>query len=83
MQHDHILKKLILYKPIQPLQLGQYRTQGHNLNKLGRGLLECYSQNIKAVGLVVSDKMIFHVFPVYANVKHVSPRAVPILVTGT
>ena len=34
MQHDHILKKLILCKPVGPLL-----AQGYNLNKLGRGLL--------------------------------------------
>ena len=33
--------------------------QGHNLNKLGRGPLS----NIKALGLVVSDKKIFSCFP--------------------
>ena len=37
----------------------------HNLNKLGRGLLgDATYQNIKALGLMVSDKKIYHVFPI-------------------
>ena len=39
MQHDHILKKLILYKPMSPLQRVHYSFQGHIVNKVDRGLL--------------------------------------------
>ena len=59
MQHDHILKKLTLYKPMWPLQQGQFWPQGHNLNKLGRGSLDDgYIPKIKALDLRVSNKKI-------------------------
>ena len=39
--------------------------------------------NIKAVGPVVSDKKIFfHIFPILAYVKHVTPCARPFLAIG-
>ena len=40
---------------------GQFRPQGHNLNNFGRGPLDdaIYIPNMKALGLVVSDKKIF------------------------
>ena len=34
---------------------------------------------ITDLGLMVSDKKIFHVFPIQAFVKHVTPRAGPFL----
>ena len=39
--------------------LGHFWPQGHNLNKLG------YILNIKALGLMVSDKKIFPCFSLY------------------
>jgi len=39
---------------------GQFWPQGHNFNKFGRGPLDdVIYQNMKALGLVVSDKKIF------------------------
>ena len=35
MQHDHILEKLILYKPVTPV-VGPFLAQGHNLSRFGR-----------------------------------------------
>ena len=40
MQRDHIMKKLILYKPMWPLGRVHFWPQGHNLNKLGRSPLD-------------------------------------------
>ena len=43
---------------------GHFWPQGHNLNKYGRGLLgDAVITNIKALGLLVSDKKIFSMFP--------------------
>ena len=41
--------------------LGLFRLQGHNLNKHGRSPLD----NIKALGLVVSDKKVSFMFSLY------------------
>ena len=42
---------------------GHLWPQGHNLNKYGRGLLgDAVITNIKALGLLVSDKKIFQCF---------------------
>ena len=43
---------------------GHFGSQGHYLNQLGRGLLGDPTYQISALGLVVSDKKIFHVFPI-------------------
>ena len=55
---------LSLYKPMQNVNpgAGPFLVQGYNLNKLGRGPLDDAIQNIKALNLVVSDK-IFSCFP--------------------
>ena len=43
---------------------GTFLAHGYNLNKLGRAPLgDATYQNIKALGLVVSDKKIFSDFP--------------------
>ena len=45
---------------------GLFWPQGHNLNKLGRGPLgdaKMYVPNIKAQGLMVSDKKNFMFYP--------------------
>ena len=55
MQHDHILKKLILYKPMRPLRQAHFWPQGQNLNKLVRGLLFDATYQISRLDLVVSD----------------------------
>ena len=39
MQHDHILIKLILYKPMLHMRQGHFWPQGHNLDRIGRGPL--------------------------------------------
>ena len=62
---------ICLCKTCDPLGPGHFWPQGHNLNKLGRGLL----------GILVSEK-IFHVLPLSAFVKHVTPGAGPFLVPG-
>ena len=54
-----------LYKPIKKRDPrgSHFWPEGHNLNKLGRGLLGLHT-NIKALCLVVSDKkIIFSSFP--------------------
>ena len=38
--HDHILKKMILYQHMWPLQQGKAWPKGQNLNQLGRGPLD-------------------------------------------
>ena len=44
--------------------------QGHNLNKLGRGPLgDATYQNIKALGLMVSDKKIFFLYKPMVNMR--------------
>ena len=42
----------------------------------------CYIPNIKALGLVVSDKKIFSHFPYISYVKHLTPGAEPFLAPG-
>ena len=42
---------------------GHFLPQGYNLNILGKGPLGSYLPNIKGLGLLVSDKKIFKVFP--------------------
>ena len=46
-----------LCKPVTP-GAGLFWPQGNNLNNFGR----CYIPNIKALGLVVSDKKVFKSF---------------------
>ena len=47
------------------LSLGRdhFGPKGYTLNRLGRGLLGYYIPNIKAIGLIVSDKNICSCFP--------------------
>jgi len=40
-------------------QRGQFWSQGHNMSNFGRGPLDDFFSNMKALGLVVSDKKIF------------------------
>ena len=47
-----------------PLGRGQFGPQGHSWQDLWRGLLNVATQNIKALGLMVSEKKIFYVFPI-------------------
>ena len=42
----------------------------------------CNTQNMKALGLVVSEKKIFKSFPIYFNVKLLTPGAGPFLTPG-
>ena len=47
-----------------PREGGHFRPRSYNSNKLGRGLLgDAKIPNIKALGLVISDKKIFSHFP--------------------
>ena len=54
---------------------GHFWPQGYNLNKPGRGLLgdTCFIPNIKALGLVVSDKKSFLCFSLYKPVLNMWP----------
>ena len=63
---------------------GHFLLQGHNLNKLGRGQLGdgCYIPNIKALGLMVSDKKIFSCFSYIRLCKTCDPGAGPFLAPG-
>ena len=54
-----------LCKTCDPMGPGHYWPEDHNLNKLGRGpLRDAIYQlpRLYALGLMVSDKKIFHVF---------------------
>ena len=55
---------------------GHFWPQGNNLNKLSRGSLgEAMYQNIKDLGLLLSEKNIFiKFFPLLVYVKQVTPR---------
>ena len=47
-----------------------------------RTTIHCYTQNIKALGLVVSEKKIFYVFPIVSLWKIMTPGAWPFLTPG-
>ena len=42
----------------------------------------CFTQNIKALGLMVSEKKIFYVFPIVSLWEIMTPGAWPILTPG-
>ena len=56
---------------------GPFWTKGHNLKQLGKGPQGDATYQISRLGLVVSDKKLFHVFPIISYVKHVTPEAGP------
>ena len=60
---------------------GHFLPQGHNLNKLCRGPLggATYQASMPC-GFRQED--FFHVFPIYANVKYLTPGAGPFLAPG-
>ena len=47
-----------------------------------RTTIHCYTQNMKAVGLVVSEEKIFYVFPIICLWELMTPRAGPFLTPG-
>ena len=47
-----------------------------------RTTIHCYTQNIKALGLVVSEKKIFYVLPIVCLWELMTPRAGPFLTPG-
>ena len=57
--------------------------KGHNLNRLGRSPLDDATyQILRLKALWFQTRRFFHVFPIYAYVKHVNPRLVSLLVVG-
>ena len=79
MQHKHILKKVdFILAYMWPLRRGNFWPHGHYF-KLGRCPLSIYRwctyQILSIVCLAVSVKKIVSCFPLYANVKYVTPRA--------
>ena len=53
---------------------GHFWPKGYILSKLGRGSLgDATCLNVKVLGHVVSDMKFFHVFPIKASVKHLTP----------
>ena len=76
MQHDHILKRLILNRPMLSLRRGDFWPQEHNLNKLGSPTGDAKNQISNFLALSF-QKRFFHVFPIKAYVKHVTTRAGP------
>ena len=76
MQHDHILKKLILYCE------GHFWPQGRNLNKFGRvpqGDLHIKYQDSRPCGIRQED---FLMFSYLAYVNHVNPVTGPFWLKG-
>ena len=55
---------------------GRFGPQGHYWQELLRGLLNIASQNIKALGLMISEKKIFYVFSYYKSMEANDPRGV-------
>ena len=61
----HVSSYISLCKASDP-KGGHFWPHGHNLKKLGRGLQgDATYQNIKALGLMVTDKGIFSCFSLY------------------
>ena len=60
---------------------GHFWTQGNNLNNLGGGPLGEAMYQIKGLGLLLSDKKIFKVFP-YMGLWKTSGGAGPFLIPG-
>ena len=54
---------------------GPFWPQGHDLNKLGRGLLDDATYQISRLNVLwFQRRRVLHVFPISAYVKHVTPR---------
>ena len=47
-----------------------------------RTTIHCYTQNMKALGLVVSEKKIFYVFPIVSLWELMNPGVGPFLTPG-
>ena len=47
-----------------------------------RTTIHCYTQNMKSLGLVVSEKKIFYVFPIVSLWDQITPGAGPFLTPG-
>ena len=68
------LDSLFLCSNMWPPGWGQSWPQEHHMNKFGRGPLECYISNNKAIVLSVWDKKIFKNFILYLYVKSENPH---------
>ena len=56
---------------------GPFLLQGHNLNKLGRGAIDNATHQISRLCALWFHAGIFSFFsPIYAYIKHVTPRPV-------
>ena len=81
-QEDFFMFSLYAYvKHVTP-GTRPFLTPGHYLNKLGRDPLGDAKYQIKALGLVVSDKKIFSHFPYTSLCQMFDPRAGPLLAPG-
>ena len=49
-------------KDDEPLGLGQFRPQGHDWKDLWGTINYCYTQNIKALDLMISEKIFLRFF---------------------
>ena len=75
------LPYIILYKTCDT-RVGPFLTQGHYLNKLGRGPLgDAKYQKSRLLALWFQTRRFFHIFPIQ-NVKHVIPWVGPFLARG-
>ena len=61
---------------------GQFGPKGHNLNNIGRQTLDDVTPNMKALGLIVTDKTIFKGNPYISLCKTDDPGARSVLTPG-
>ena len=62
---------------------GPFLTPGAGLaGFIKRTTIHCYTQNMKALGLVISEKKIFYVFPIVSLWELMTPGAGPFLTPG-
>ena len=54
---------------------GHFWLKGYNLNKLSRFIRLCLMPKIKVLGLMISDKKIFSMFPYISLCKECDPGA--------
>ena len=67
---------------INPRGVAKFDPRGMNGIIYVEAIRHCYIPNIKAVGLVVSEKKIFLVFPIVSLWRLSTPRAWPNLTPG-
>ena len=68
---------------INPRGVAKFDPRGMNGTIYVEAISHCYIPNIKAVGLVVSEKKIFLVFPIVGLWRLSTPGAWPNLTPGT